>query len=105
MTRLTSVLNAPAEALQVFTVRKEPKGHGIGKQIEGNFKPGDNVIVVDDVITTGGSTLKAIDAIQREGGTIAFCLVLVDREEGGRQAIEARGIHVLPLFTRSTLLG
>jgi orotate phosphoribosyltransferase len=60
--------------------------------------------VVDDVITTGGSTLKAIDAIEREGGKIAFCLVLVDREEGGRQAIEARGIHVLPLFTRSTLL-
>jgi orotate phosphoribosyltransferase len=48
--------------------------------------------------------LKAIDAIEREGGKIAFCLVLVDREEGGRQAIEARGIHVLPLFTRSTLL-
>ncbi len=62
------------------------------------------VIVVDDVITTGGSTLKAIDAIEREGGKVAFCLVLVDREEGGRQAIEARGIHVLPLFTRSTLL-
>ncbi len=73
--------------------------------LEGNFKPGDTVIVVDDVITTGGSTLKAIDAIEREGGKIAFCLVLVDREEGGRQAIEARGIHVLPLFTRGTLLG
>ena len=102
---MTSATKHPAEALQVFTVRKEPKGHGAGKQIEGNFKPGDNVIVVDDVITTGGSTLKAIDAIEREGGKIAFCLVLVDREEGGRQAIEARGIHVLPLFTRSTLLG
>lgn len=101
---MTSAAKHPAEALQVFTVRKEPKGHGAGKQIEGNFKAGDNVIVVDDVITTGGSTLKAIDAIERDGGKIAFCLVLVDREEGGRQAIEARGIHVLPLFTRSTLL-
>lgn len=101
---MTSALKHPDEALQVFTVRKEPKGHGAGKQIEGNFKSGANVIVVDDVITTGGSTLKAIDAIEREGGTVAFALVLVDREEGGRQAIEARGIHVISLFTRSTLL-
>ena len=48
-------------ALQVFNIRKEPKGHGRGKQIEGNFKEGDKVVVVDDVITTGGSTLKAIE--------------------------------------------
>lgn len=102
---MASAQRHPEEALQVFTVRKEPKGHGAGRQIEGNFKAGDTVIVVDDVITTGGSTLKAIDAIEREGGTIAFCLVLVDREEGGRQAIEARGIHVIPLFTRTSLLG
>jgi orotate phosphoribosyltransferase len=102
---MTSAIKHPNEALQVFTVRKEPKGHGAGKQIEGNFKAGDSVVVVDDVITTGGSTLKAIDAIEREGGKIAFCLVLVDREEGGREAIEARGVHVIPLFTRSTLLG
>ncbi len=94
----------PEEALQVFTVRKEPKGHGQGKQIEGNFKSGDTVVVVDDVITTGGSTLKAIDAIEREGGKVAFALVLVDREEGGREAIEARGIPVVSLFSRSTLL-
>lgn len=104
-TGMASAKSHPDEALQVFTVRKEPKGHGAGKQIEGNFQSGDLVVVVDDVITTGGSTLKAIDAIEREGGKIAFCLVLVDREEGGRQAIEARGVHVIPLFTRSTLLG
>jgi orotate phosphoribosyltransferase len=102
---MASARQHPDEALQVFTVRKEPKGHGAGKQIEGNFAPGQNVIVVDDVITTGGSTLKAIDAIEKEGGHVKFCIVLVDREEGGRQAIEARGIHVIPLFTRTTLLG
>lgn len=101
---MTSASQNPSEALQVFTVRKEPKGHGRGKQIEGNFHPGQTVVVVDDVITTGGSTLKAIDVIEREGGKVAFALVLVDREEGGRQAIEARGIPVIPLFTRSTLL-
>lgn len=102
---MTSARLHPDEALQVFTVRKEPKGHGRGKQIEGNFKDGDTVIVVDDVITTGGSTIKAIDAIEREGGKVAFALVLVDRSEGGREAIEARGIPVLSLYTRKTLLG
>ena len=74
---MASASKHPDEALQVFTVRKEPKGHGAGKQIEGNFKAGDTVIVVDDVITTGGSTLKAIDAIEREGGKVAFCLSLI----------------------------
>ena len=102
---MTSAMQNPDEKLQVFTVRKEPKGHGKGKQIEGNFKEGDTIVVVDDVITTGGSTLKAVDAIEREGGKVAFCLVLVDREEGGRQAIEERGIPVVALFSRSTLLG
>jgi formamidopyrimidine-DNA glycosylase len=61
--------------------------------------------VLGEAILAGGSTLKAIDVIEREGGKVAFCLVLVDREEGGRQAIEARGIHVIPLFTRMSLLG
>lgn len=102
---MTSAVANPDEALQVFTVRKEPKGHGRGKQIEGNFKSGDTVIVVDDVITTGGSTIKAIDVIEREGGKVAFALVLVDREEGGREVIEARGVPVLALFSRSSLLG
>ena len=102
---MTSARENPADALQVFTVRKEPKGHGRGKQIEGNFSAGNTVIVVDDVITTGGSTLKAINAIEAEGGKIAFALVLVDREEGGRAAIEARGIPVVALYTRTSLLG
>ena len=102
---MASARQHPGEALQVFTVRKEPKGHGRGKQIEGNFAEGNTIIVVDDVITTGGSTLKAIDAIERDGGKVAFALVLVDREEGGKQAIEARGIPVVSLFSRSTLLG
>ena len=94
----------PDEMIQVFNIRKEPKGHGRGKQIEGNFKSGDQVVVVDDVITTGGSTLQAIDVIEAAGGVVKFALVLVDREEGGRAAIEARGIPVVSLYSRSTLL-
>lgn len=101
---MASASQHPEEKIQVFTVRKEPKDHGRGKRIEGNFKSGDKVVVVDDVITTGGSTLKAIDAIEAEGGEVVFALVLVDREEGGRAAIEERGIPVLPLYSRSTLL-
>ena len=95
----------PNDTINVFAIRKEPKGHGRGKQIEGNFAEGNTVVVVDDVITTGGSTLQAIDAIEREGGKVAFALVLVDREEGGRAAIEARDIPVVALFTRTDLIG
>ncbi len=89
--------------LSVFTVRKEAKDHGRGKRIEGNFEAGQQIIVVDDVITTGGSTIKAIDAIEAEGGKVVAALVLVDREEGGREAIEGRGVPVFPLFTRKDI--
>ena len=89
--------------LQVFTVRKTAKEHGRQKQIEGNFSSGDSVVVVDDVITTGGSTLQAIDAIEEAGGHIAFVIVLVEREEGGRTNIEKRGYKVVPIFTRADL--
>ena len=102
---MTSALEGAEKKLQVFTVRKEPKDHGRGRRIEGNFQAGDTVVVVDDVITTGGSTLKGIDAIEAEGGRVAAALVLLDREEGGRQAIEERGIPVYPLYTRTSLLG
>ena len=101
---MTSARSHPAEALQVFTVRKEPKGHGRGRQIEGNFHAGNTVIVVDDVITTGGSTITAIEQARGAGLIVERVITLIDREEGGRQAIEARGIPVLCLFTRTTLL-
>jgi len=101
---MASAMENPDEMIQVFNIRKEPKGHGRGKQIEGNFKEGDEVIVVDDVITTGGSTIQAIEAIEKAGGKVKFALILVDREEGGRAAIEARGVPVVSMYSRSTLL-
>ena len=89
--------------LQVFTVRKAVKEHGRQKRIEGNLSTGDSVVVVDDVITTGGSTIQAIDAIEEAGGHVAFVLVLVDRQEGGRENIEQRGHKVVSIFTRADL--
>ena len=94
-----------ASPLQVFSVRKSPKVHGQTKLIEGNFKKGDTVVVIDDVVTRGDSTIAAIKAIEKEGGTVAFVAVLVDRQEGGREKIEAMGHPVVALFTKSELLG
>ncbi|HEY3287604.1 MAG TPA: orotate phosphoribosyltransferase [Gemmatimonadaceae bacterium] len=80
--------------VRAFTVRKEAKTHGTGKLIEGPFQAGDKVVVIEDVITTGGSALKAIEAIKTAGGVIVGVLAVVDREEGGREAIEAAGYAV-----------
>jgi orotate phosphoribosyltransferase len=99
----SSLLNDPTP-LRAFLVRKTPKGHGQGKQVDGNFNQGDTVVVVDDVITRGDSTLTAVEAVVREGGQVAFIIALVDRQEGGRAKIEARGYPVVPIFTRDELL-
>jgi orotate phosphoribosyltransferase len=80
--------------IRAFTVRKEAKAHGTGKVIEGPFRAGDCVVVIEDVITTGGSALRAVDAIRAAGGVIVGVLAVVDREEGGREALEAAGLSV-----------
>ncbi|HZR19126.1 MAG TPA: orotate phosphoribosyltransferase [Verrucomicrobiae bacterium] len=90
--------------LQVFIVRKTPKGHGQAKLIEGNFKPGDQVVVLDDVVTKGESTINAINAVNKEGGKVAFVAVLVDRQEGGRQRIEELGYSVVSAFRRDEII-
>lgn len=90
--------------LRAFTVRKQAKEHGTGKLIEGPFREGDRVAVIEDVITTGGSALKAIQAVRDAGGTVAGVLALVDREEGGRAAIETAGVPVLVMARVSEIL-
>lgn len=92
------------EMVRAFTVRKEAKQHGTGKLIEGPFQSGDRVVVVEDVITTGGSALKAVEAVRAAGGTVLGVLALVDREEGGREAIEAQGLAVRALVPATALL-
>jgi len=76
--------------LDAFIVRKEEKGHGTQKWIEGPVEPGMTAIVIDDVVTTGGSTLKAIDRAEAFGLKVVAVLALLDREEGGTEALAAR---------------
>jgi orotate phosphoribosyltransferase len=89
--------------IDAFSVRKEAKGHGTKRRIEGNFAPGSAVAVVEDVITSGGSALRAISAVEAEGGRVAGVVAVVDREEGGRAAIEALGYKVVAITTARAL--
>jgi len=77
--------------LDAFVVRKEPKGHGMGKQVEGPDVSGRRVIVVEDTSTTGGSPLKAIEAVEKAGGSVVAVAVVVDRDTGAKQIIEEAG--------------
>jgi orotate phosphoribosyltransferase len=90
--------------LRAFTVRKEPKAHGTKKLLEGPLRKGDRVAVIEDVITTGSSALRAIEAVRSAKASIAGVLALVDREEGGRQAIENAGISVISLVTADQII-
>lgn len=94
---------AAPPVLDAFSVRKEAKGHGTKRLVEGNFRAGDRVVVVEDVITSGGSALKAIEAVEREGGVVVGVLAVVDREQGGREAITATGKQVVSLTTATAL--
>lgn len=89
--------------VDAFSVRKAVKEHGTGRRIEGNFAAGDPVVVIEDVITSGGSALQAIEAVQAEGGRILGVLAVVDRQQGGRQAIEAGNIEVVVMTTINSL--
>jgi len=87
-------------------VRKEPKGHGTGQWMEGRtlIASGAEVAVVEDVVTTGASTLKAIERVEAEGLRVRCAFALVDRLEGGREAVTQKGYGLSTLFTRSDFL-
>jgi orotate phosphoribosyltransferase len=84
-----------------FFIRKEPKGHGKNLWIEGakNLQAGMNVVILEDVVTTGGSTLKAMDVVRQAGLNVRGVIALLDRLDGGRQAIEAKGVLFDSIFT------
>jgi len=85
--------------LQGFMVRKEAKGHGTQRFIEGPVQPGDKVVIVDDVVTTGGSALQAVDRVEEFGCKVVHAVGIVDRLQGGRAAFDARGIPFSALLT------
>lgn len=99
---LASAGNPPA--IDGFTVRKQAKTHGTMRRIEGCFTAGDRVVVVEDVITTGGSARDAIAAVRAEGGLVLGVLAVVDRDEGGRESIAQDGVEVAALVTSGDLL-
>jgi len=82
-------------------VRKEAKGHGTGQQIEGFWKEVKQCLVIDDVITTGGSTIKAVNALRAAGIEVTKGICILDREEGGKEALEKIGVHMESLFKKA----
>ncbi len=91
---------------KMFIVRKEAKGHGTQSWIEGasHLRPGMRVVLVEDVITTGGSLLRAAHRVQAAGLVVVGYAVLVDREEGGKENLESEGVQVVSLFRKSELI-
>lgn len=88
------------EPLEAFVIRKEPKGHGTMSWIEGNVKPGDRVVIIDDVVTTGASTIKAIKVAEEAGLNILYVIALLDRcEQNGRENIESTGYKFYSILT------
>ncbi len=85
--------------LKGILVRKEPKGHGTNRYIEGPVAPGDSVAIVEDVVTTGGSSLEAIERVETFGLKVVRVVAIVDRMEGGAQAFAARGYKFASLLT------
>jgi len=90
--------------INAFSIRKEKKDHGIVKWVEGDVKPGQRVVIIDDVATTGGSTIKAIERARSENLDVLRAIILVDRQEGGLENIRRHVEDVVPIITRDELL-
>ena len=90
--------------VEAFVVRKSAKSHGTMQWIEGNVQKGDRVVIVDDVITTGKSTIEAINKAKEAGLDVVKVIALVDRQEGGRENIETLGFNVEPVVTREEVM-
>ena len=102
----TVISHEQGRPLHGLLVRKEAKGHGTGQYVEGlgNFSTGDRVAMLEDVVTTGGSLLKACDRIRDAGLSIVAVCAILDREEGGREKLREAGYDLLALFTRAELV-
>lgn len=105
-TAVSLVSHLDGRPIPAFIIRKEPKGHGTGAWLEGrkNLKDGARVVIVEDVVTSGGSSLKAIRRAEEEGMKVLGVVTLVDREEGGRENIEQAGYWLRSIFTKSEIV-
>jgi orotate phosphoribosyltransferase len=92
------------QPIQAFSIRKTRKDHGIIRWVEGDVHPGQTVAIIDDVATTGGSTIKAIERAREEGLNVVKAVILVDRQEGGLENIRAHVTDVTAIITRDDLL-
>lgn len=92
------------EPVNAFSIRKEQKDHGIIKWVEGDMKKGDRVVIIDDVVTTGGSTIKAIDRARAEGLDVVRVVCLIDRQEGGVENIKKLVDDVVSIISRDELM-
>ncbi|MFA6642758.1 MAG: orotate phosphoribosyltransferase [Methanomethylophilus sp.] len=90
--------------LPLLMVRKERKDHGTGKLVEGDLRPGDSVLVVEDVITTAGSSMKAVTELRSEGAKVGRVMSVIDRESGGRENLAAMDVELTALVKGSDLL-
>lgn len=99
--------NLDGQVVHAFIIRKEPKGHGTGQWLEGrkNLPPGSRVVIVEDVTTTGDSSMKAVERARQEGLEVLGIVTLVDREEGARENIEGQGQQLKSVFTRTEVVG
>jgi orotate phosphoribosyltransferase len=103
VTAVAAVSHLRGTPLPAFLIRKEAKTHGLEKQIEGPVKPGSRVVIIDDVCTSGGSTIQSLDAVKNAGYEIVAVLCLVDREQGGGEKLRQH-YRFLPLFTAREIL-
>lgn len=93
-----------ASRLPFLIVRKEAKGYGTGNRLEGVFEPGQRACLVEDVVTSGGAAVEAIEALRAAGLEVRSAVCVVDREEGGADALAGLGVRLWPLFRASDLL-
>ncbi len=99
------VYDTSGRTMRAFVVRKEPKSHGIAGLLAGDARKGDTALIVDDVITTGASTIKALENAREAGLIVARVVVLVDRQDGdGQKNIEAHRVRCQSLFTLQELI-
>jgi orotate phosphoribosyltransferase len=106
VTAVSLVSHLEGRPIPAFIIRKEPKGHGTERWIEGlkNIAPGSRVVIVEDVLTTGGTLLEGVRHAREAGFVVSHVFALVDRQEGGREAVEASSLVLDSLFTRDQIL-